>query len=416
MQELLPDLSNKHSIDRRTTAYDLFKTHGIPGKNSEEYKFTPMNKFLKGAIDFSKKNTPFSISKEEVQASFYDIEGIHLVFGNGIFISDYSKLDDTSLIVSTIGEEFNSSSNKAFEGVADFKNDPFSALNSAISTDGLSIVVSDKQKKETIFIYHIIDATAGQVIAHPRMALEVNESCAVNVIEKSIHLGDGPIFINPLTEVLVHKNGYANVTKPQIFNKENIVVDGMHVSQQRDSKFVANTFSFSGKVIRNNLNIRQDDENCESIMNGLYLIHGKSHVDNHTTVDHRHPHSYSNELYKGILDEKSRAVFNGKIFVRPKAQQTNAFQSNNNINLSDDAVINTKPQLEIWADDVKCSHGCTIGQLDEEAIFYLRARGLDKTSAMAMLLIAYAEDTLKDVPVVAIKDEISDLILDRLGI
>ena len=157
------------------------------------------------------------------------------------------------------------------------------------------------------------------------------------------------------------------------------------------------------------------DENCETHMHGLYLLDGTTHVDNHTTVDHKVPNCYSNEVYKGIADGKSIAVFNGKIFVRPNAQQTNAFQANNNILLSDLATIHTKPQLEIWADDVKCSHGCTIGQLDTEALFYLQARGIDRQSARSLLLIAFAEDTLEYVPFDFLKDEIDQLIQSRLG-
>jgi len=155
-------------------------------------------------------------------------------------------------------------------------------------------------------------------------------------------------------------------------------------------------------------------ENCESHMHGLYLITGHTHVDNHTAVNHTQPHSYSNELYKGIVDENARAVFNGKIFVRPEAQKTNAFQSNQNINLSDEASIYTKPQLEIWADDVKCSHGCTVGQLDEEALFYLRSRGIGKDQAKALILIAFSEQSLEYIPFEFVKKEIDTLIRKRL--
>ncbi|MDH5610626.1 MAG: SufD family Fe-S cluster assembly protein, partial [Cyclobacteriaceae bacterium] len=168
-------------------------------------------------------------------------------------------------------------------------------------------------------------------------------------------------------------------------------------------------------LIRNNLDVRLNGENCETHMHGLYLINGKCHVDNHTSADHMKPNSYSNELYKGIVDENARAVFNGKIFVRPQAQQTNAFQSNKNISLSDQAMVHTKPQLEIWADDVKCSHGCTIGQLDQEAIFYLRARGLDKQSAKALMLVAFAEESFAYVPFDFLKEELHAIILNRLG-
>ncbi|MEP4136102.1 MAG: SufD family Fe-S cluster assembly protein, partial [Cyclobacteriaceae bacterium] len=158
-----------------------------------------------------------------------------------------------------------------------------------------------------------------------------------------------------------------------------------------------------------------DGENCEGHMNGLYLISGSTHVDNNTTVDHKQPNSFSNELYKGVIDEKARGVFNGKIYVRPDAQKTNAFQSNNNIIMADTATVNSKPQLEIWADDVKCSHGCTTGQLDEDAIFYLRARGISKTRAKALMLNAFAVETLEEIKQDLVKEEIENIILNKLG-
>jgi Fe-S cluster assembly protein SufD len=166
--------------------------------------------------------------------------------------------------------------------------------------------------------------------------------------------------------------------------------------------------------VRNNFTLVVDGENCESHFHGLYLLHGNTLSDNHTVVDHQKPNSFSNELYKGIMDGHSKGVFNGKIFVRPHAQKTNAFQSNRNILLSDTATVNTKPQLEIWADDVKCSHGCTSGQLDDEALFYLQSRGIPAPTAKAMLLYAFALDVLAPVKNEVVRNYLDGLISDRL--
>jgi Fe-S cluster assembly scaffold protein SufB len=168
-------------------------------------------------------------------------------------------------------------------------------------------------------------------------------------------------------------------------------------------------------MVRNNLSLNLLGSNSEGNMFGIYLLHGKTHVDNHTNVDHTIPHAESNELYKGILADQSRGVFNGKIFVRQDAQKTNAFQQNNNILLSEDAIVNTKPQLEIWADDVKCSHGCTVGQLDEEAQFYLQARGIDKNSAKGLLLYAFAGEVIEKIEEESFRKYVADLIQERLG-
>ena len=167
-------------------------------------------------------------------------------------------------------------------------------------------------------------------------------------------------------------------------------------------------------MVRNNLNIKLEAEGCKAYMNGLYLLSGNTHADNHTVVDHKEPNAYSSELYKGIMDDKSTGVFNGKIFVRQNAQKTNAFQSNKNILLTNDATVNTKPQLEIWADDVKCSHGCTTGQIDQDALFYLQARGIRKDKAMAILLQAFASDVLENLENKAIKDYVKAIIIKRL--
>jgi Fe-S cluster assembly protein SufD len=191
-------------------------------------------------------------------------------------------------------------------------------------------------------------------------------------------------------------------------------VSNTTIHQHRASRADTYTFTLNGKMIRNNLNIIIDGEGCESHFFGLYLTEGDTLVDNHTTVDHKKPNSFSNELYKGLMDGKSKGVFNGKIYVRPHAQKTNAFQSNRNLLLSDDATVNTKPQLEIWADDVKCSHGCTTGQLDEEALFYLQSRGIPKATAKAMLLYAFAAEVMETIQNEQLKNYIDSIVSERL--
>ncbi len=397
--------------DLRTASFDTFKSLGFPGKKKEAYKYSPIDKFIEKNIDFSHVNSPFGLSKEEVQQHFYDLPGSHLVFANGEFNTELSLITDDGVSINVIDEENPSELLETLTG----KHDAFAALNAALFSKGLRIKTENKKSRPQIFLYYIFDLRSGQVCSHPRLNIEVAELCEIDVIEKLVFVGDGTLFHNVTTEIAIDKNATLNLTKTQAYSDNHIVIDGIYAEQRRDSKIYFNTFSFSGAMVRNNLNIAQNEEHCESYMNGLYLLDGSTHVDNNTAIDHKRPHSYSNELYKGIVDGKSRGVFNGKIYVRPAAQQTNAFQANNNVSLSDLATVNTKPQLEIWADDVKCSHGCTIGQLDEEAIFYLRARGLSEISAKAMMLIAFAQDTLNHVPVDQVKEEVSEIIENRLG-
>jgi Fe-S cluster assembly protein SufD len=274
--------------------------------------------------------------------------------------------------------------------------------------------VNEHYRPQPFFIYYFYDSEQGQVFGNPNIQITAHSNTRIQILEKTISTGTHPVFINKKVGVHVKANAQVNITKIQNYKKHIFQVYNLEVNQDAQSTFNSNVYSFAGGLIRNNLSINQLGEHCESHMHGLYLITGHSHVDNHTSVNHTQPNSYSNELYKGILDENARAVFNGKIFVRPEAQKTNAFQSNQNINLSDSASIHTKPQLEIWADDVKCSHGCTVGQMDEEALFYLRARGIGKNQAKALILIAFSEQSLEYIPFEFVKEEIDTLIRKRL--
>ncbi|MBV6644776.1 MAG: Fe-S cluster assembly protein SufD [Cyclobacteriaceae bacterium] len=396
----------------KETALSEMEAMGLPHKKHEEYKYTPIRKVIEKMLQTGDADNEY-IPNVDVSSFVYQVEGNHLIFVNGEFRPDLSIINITDgLEITKIDEssfkEFGEVINKA----SDQSYNAFTAWNSAMFQNGLSIEVAKKTNPAPIFIYHFYQSES-LVLSHPRILVSVESSAAVDITEKSIFT-NGQVFSNNVTEVLLQQNAKMSLTKLQNHDEQSVLHDGVHVRQARDSRFDINTFSFAGKMIRNNLNISLDDENCETNMHGLYLLNGTTHVDNHTAVDHKKPHSLSNELYKGIVDGKAKAVFNGKIFVRPGAQQTNAFQSNNNVSLSEGATINTKPQLEIWADDVKCSHGCTIGQLDEEAIFYLRARGLDEVSAKAMLLNAFAEETLQNVTQEVVNSEITEMISNRL--
>ena len=221
---------------------------------------------------------------------------------------------------------------------------------------------------------------------------------------------------NDDSEVFLEENAQLNIHKIQTECSGAILVDNTNINQKNNSQLYCNTITTGGTIIRNNLNVTINGEYCESHINGLYLLKGNDHVDNHTMVDHRIANSYSNELYKGIIDDSATGVFNGKIFVQPDAQKTNAFQSNKNLLLSDKASMNTKPQLEIWADDVKCSHGATTGQLDSDQVFYMRARGLNEQQARGLLLYAFATEFLQHISSIPVlKVHLEKAIASRLN-
>ncbi len=405
----------------RASSKESFLKLGLPGKKSESYKYTPVARILEKNFDFSAVEPSVSgWSKEDCKEKLYpNEEANHLVFINGLFHEDFSiiKSPSSDLVIKTIDEALYAGTpeiRQHFNALIHDKNDPFAFLNTASFNKGLFLHSLKNKDNLPVYIYHFNDAESVSV-SMPRILAISETGSRLRVYEKTFRKGSENHLTNSLTETVVHANGELRWTRLQDQTLNDYAVEGFYGIQEKDSRLYTNTFSFKSGLTRNNLSLSLNAENCETHMHGLYHLNQTSHVDNDTSVDHKEPNSFSNELYKGIIDEKARAVFNGKIYVRPQAQKTNAFQSNNNIVLSDDAKVNTKPQLEIWADDVKCSHGCTTGQLDEEAIFYLRSRGISKQNAKALMLYAFASETLQEVKDDLVREEVDNLILNKLG-
>ena len=268
----------------------------------------------------------------------------------------------------------------------------------------------NKILKENISIINLIDTNN---VCHHRKLIYCKKNSACSFDEVFINIGKNKNFSSSVSEIYVEDGATLTYYNQQKI-EENFHFNSTNVFQEKNSTTNFFTFSFSGAMIRNNLNIKLKEKNCYANMYGFYAVKKNSLIDNHTSVDHMDENSISNEHYKGIIDEGSNGVFNGKIFVRQKAQKTNAFQSNNNILLSDNAKVNTKPQLEIWADDVKCSHGCTVGQLDEEALFYLMSRGISKKDSISLLLSAFSSEITEKIEDEKIKEKYENMILTEL--
>ncbi|HEY3404610.1 MAG TPA: Fe-S cluster assembly protein SufD [Ohtaekwangia sp.] len=403
-------------MQQRKEALNAFKKQGLPLPKSEEYKFTPVTRFLEKNFDLNAKNP-----ESKINASPFIIAGLDahvLVFVNGIYSAEQSSINASGVTVSTLKDavQNNQAASLKYLGtIADVNADAFAAWNTATWNDGVFIhvpknVIVDKP----VVLYHIHDAQNGQVISHSRNLIVVERSAEVTVVEKFDSAGSAAHFSTTVTEAIVEENAGLNFYSIQNDSGARHQVGSTQIQQANHSRVNTFTFSLDGKLIRNNLHMVLDGEGIESHMYGLYLLGKDTLADNHTVADHRKPNSFSNELYKGVMDGNSRGVFNGKIYVRPDAQKTNAFQANRNILLTDKATVNTKPQLEIWADDVKCSHGCTSGQLDEEALFYLQTRGINKETAQAMMLYAFAGEVLDAVKDPVIKTYIDQVISERL--
>ena len=406
--------------DIRKKAIEEFNKKGFPGIKDEEYKYTHLGKALEKNIDFSKFDNEADLSNEQIKSHFInDIDSTNLVFINGILNKELSSgIDNDDLILLNFSEayqQYPDEINKHFAKYAGINKDVFIALNTAFARNGAFIKIKDNKVVEKPIALYFINSTANNTtVSYPRNLILVGKNSQVNIVESHTSVGEHSNFTNSLTEILVEDNAHINYFIIEDESDNAYHVSTTQINQVAPSVINAYNIALNGAMIRNNLDVVIDSENCEANMYGMYLLHNKAHVDNHTAVDHKRPHSYSNELYKGIMDGYSNGVFNGKIYVRQDAQKTNAFQSNGNIIISDNAKVNSKPQLEIWADDVKCSHGCTTGQIDKEQLFYLRSRGIKEENAKALLLYAFINDIVENIRIPGLKKYIQLKIADRL--
>lgn len=422
LQDILLQLSKNtasvtaiHSL-RETHSRD-FEKMGLPGIKHEEYRNTPLTKVLE-KFDFSVQPAQTTSFPGIENFLVPGLDSYSIVIINGFYSAKHSAANIPGVTCLPLDEAINQFPEKVLpwlSQIEDGKQDPFSAWNGAGWTNGIFLMVPDNfVLDKPLTIYHMTDAREGEVVNIARNLFVIGRNSEATVLQKFNSTGEHKHFANVVTEVAVNENGGFNLYSVQNDAGDQYQFNHTRVYQKNASRVNSWVFTLDGKLVRNNLWFSLDGEGCESHMNGLYLLKGDTLTDNHTVVDHQKPNSFSNELYKGIMDGNSRGVFNGKIYVRPNAQKTNAFQSNRNILLTDSAKVNTKPQLEIWADDVKCSHGCTTGQLDEEALFYLQSRGIDKPSAQAMLLYAFAGEVIDTVPVEVIREYLIRVISERL--
>lgn len=405
----------------RSEAMKNFEAKGFPSKKEEAWKYTSLNSLQK--IDFS-------IFPKEVNALEYrevkkyfinEIDTYKIVFIDGIFSSNLSETTHDGVDICLMSSALNKPMYKQiidvyFNKVAS-KDESLTTLNTAFSKEGAYIYIpKNKMPKKPIEILHFATGSEATLMLQPRNLIIVEENAEVQIIERHQSLTSNEVLTNAVTEIFAAKNAIVDYYKVQNDNANASLIDNTYINQKDKSVVKVHTFSFGGKLTRNNLNFYQNGEYIDSTMKGVTILGEKQHVDHHTLVHHIEPNCESHQDYKGIYGESSTGVFNGKIIVEKLAQKTNAFQKNNNILISDNATINTKPQLEIFADDVKCSHGCTIGQLDEDALFYLQSRGIPKKEARALLMYAFANNVLESVRIPELKTRINKLIANKLGV
>ena len=407
--------------DMERNAFNTFNNVGIPTLRHEEWKYTRISSVFNKEYAFNPEAIATPISTPELN----DIRipgndtATELVFVNGIYAADLSTVRTDALVIMSLEEaavsEYKDIVKENLDHSSKYIKDGLHALNSAFLQEGVFIHVKKNMIIEPpVIIYHVIDARSNNILSQPRFLIHVGENSQVEFVTSYNTLGASESLTNEVTEVVVEKDAIVEFYKIQNDISTANQVNTTHFRQVAKSVVHTVAISLNGGIVRNNLNIVMEADHCESDLHGLYFLNGNTHVDNHTVVDNVKPNCLSNELYKGIIDDAATAVFNGKIFVQKDAQKTNAFQSNKNIILSDEASVNTKPQLEIFADDVKCSHGCTVGQLDETALFYLRSRGISHKVAQSLLVHAFAIDVLNHIKSEPVRNYVDQLITERL--
>ncbi|PWA11486.1 Fe-S cluster assembly protein SufD [Flavobacterium laiguense] len=405
----------------RTAAIKNFENKGFPTKKEESWKYTSLSAILKNDFTVFPK-TENSIQYSDVKKYFlHEIDTYKVVFVDGVFASNLSSTTHDGIDVCLMASALNRPKYKMvidtyFNKIAS-KDESLTSLNTAFANEGAYInIPKSKVVDKPIEIMYFSTGSEAALLVQPRNLVIVGENSHVQIIERHQSLNDNPVLTNSVTEIFAQKRAIVDYYKIQNDNLEANLIDNTYVSQKQESHVSVHTFSFGGNLTRNNLNFYHFGERLTSTLNGITIIGDKQHVDHYTLVHHATPNCESFQDYKGIYSDRSTGVFNGKVYVEREAQKTNAFQKSNNILLSDKATINAKPQLEIFADDVKCSHGCTIGQLDETAMFYMQQRGIPKKEAKALLMYAFSNAVIENIKIPELKQRITTIIANKLGV
>lgn len=407
--------------DIRTSAIKNFENKGFPTKKEEAWKYTSLNSVLKNDFSvFPKREN--SIEFKDVKKFFlHEIDTYKLVFVDGKFSSFLSSTTHEGIDVCLLSSVLTKPKYKMvldtyFNQIAS-KDESLTTLNTAFAQEGAYInIPKSKVADKPIEIIHFSTGEESALMVQPRNLIIVGENAHVQIIERHQSLNSNPVLTNSVTEIFAQKRAIVDYYKIQNDEQTANLIDNTYISQKQESRVAVHTFSFGGNITRNNLNFYHFGERIDSTLKGITIIGDKQHVDHYTLVNHATPNCESHQNYKTILGGSSTGVFNGKIFVEKEAQKTDAFQQNNNILLSDKAIINAKPQLEIFADDVKCSHGCTIGQLDESAMFYMQQRGIPQKEAKALLLYAFSNEVIESIKIPELKQRIMKIIAMKLGV
>ena len=402
----------------RAAAMESFSELGFPTRKNEEWKYTEVAPIRKAL--FTPPPPPNGMTRDRLEElALLGPESCRVVFLDGHYSAQLSSLGQLpeGVTIGSLGDALGGQPEliEAHLGrYAGFEKHAFVALNTAFIREGAFIHVPEGKALDQPI--HVMYLSTGQeaTIAHPRNLIVLDRNSQAAILESYVGLGEASYFTNLVTEIVAAENAVVDHYKLHQESRSAFHISTLQIYQQRSSNVRAFNVTVGGALSRNEVNAVLDGEGAHCALDGLYVITGRQHLDNHTRIEHAQPHCDSREIYKGILDEKASGVFHGRIVVHPGAQRTDSKQTNNNLLLSDEALINTKPQLEIYADDVKCTHGATIGQLDEDALFYLRSRGIDRDTARSLLIYAFASEVIDRVKVKAVRAELDSYLFSWL--
>ncbi|NOZ04625.1 MAG: Fe-S cluster assembly protein SufD [FCB group bacterium] len=388
--------------DLRQVAFSRFTELGFPTTRREDWRFTSVSDIAKTRFILPNGQLK-TLRKAEIHSRFLD-DTYRIVVCNGRYNSELSDLAGVSgkIAVAPLSAALRENQPEVrtyFGKWANFREQAFTALNTAFFRDGIYLHVKPKTIIEKpLHVMYVANPGNENTVFHQRNLFRIGPNSQVTIIEHYLSLSDVPYFTNTVTEIVAEDNSVLNHIRIQDEAQTAYHISGLYLHQNRDSRTSGHHFTIGSRLTRNDVHIFLDGAGCDCLLNGLSLTRGKQHVDHHTTIDHRQPNGNSRECFKNILAGRARGVFNGLVIVRPEAQKTNASQSNKNLLLSENAVMYSNPQLEINAEDVKCSHGSTTGELDEEVLFYLRSRGLDPIAAQALLITGFANEIIEQIP------------------
>lgn len=416
----LPGSTIPWVINLREKAFEAFDAEGFPTTRAENWKYTDLRPIAKRNFVLSQS------SKNGIDAqtlSPWTLPGLscyRMVFVNGYYSSSLSNINGlpSGVTIASLADVLKQKPEMVepvFQQIPTQKPSAFTALNTALMTDGAVIILDDNTTSQPIHLLYITTSKEKNLSTQIRNLIIAGKGSSTAIIESYVGPEEASSFTNTVSDLIIKESAKIDHYKVQQESLNTYHIGAINVYQHRNSTYVSSSISLGASLARTDINAMLDEEGAQCVLNGLYVVSGRQHVDHHTRIDHNKPYGKSEEIYKGVIDDRAHAVFNGKVVVHEKAQKTDAQQSNQNLLLSENAEIDTKPELEIYADDVKCSHGATVGQLDEDILFYLQSRGIEEENARKILIYSFIDDIISRIHIKELKTRMQEFVAERLS-